>query len=72
MPGAGISPDNAEQLLTETQASEIHASASMTIGSSMKYRNDSVSMGNPDIDEYARKTSSRNIIEQLSKIVNRS
>lgn len=72
MPGAGISPQNAEQLLAETQATEIHASASMTIGSSMKFRNNNVSMGNTDIDEYARKTSSRDTIEQLSKIVNKS
>lgn len=72
MPGAGISPKNAGSILSSTGASEIHASASITIGSSMIFKNKTVSMGNHDIDEYARKTSSRNTIEQLSRIVNES
>lgn len=65
MPGCGINPDNAAEIITATGVKEIHASASEPKKSMMQFVQKSVAMGNPQADEYARTTSSRNKIEAI-------
>lgn len=69
MPGAGVNPTNVADLLLETGANEVHASASMITHSRMTFRNESVNMGASDVDEYSRKTTSKQIVKELANIV---
>ena len=66
MPGCGVNSTNAGQIIKETGATEIHASARKNVGSGMIFRHSGVSMGNPDCDEYARKETD---VEEVRKIV---
>ncbi|MBR5899676.1 MAG: copper homeostasis protein CutC [Muribaculaceae bacterium] len=52
MPGCGVNAANAAQILDETHATEIHASARSARDSQMRYRNSGVSMGAADSNEY--------------------
>ncbi|MCM1349017.1 MAG: copper homeostasis protein CutC [Firmicutes bacterium] len=67
--GSGVNPTNATQILKQTGVHELHASARTTKTSTMKFRNDAVSMGSTDFDEYARKITDTEIVRQLSNIV---
>ncbi|WP_028023743.1 copper homeostasis protein CutC [Enterovibrio calviensis] len=50
MPGAGVSPENAKRIITETGATEIHLSGKTTRASLMTYRNEKATMGNGESD----------------------
>ena len=65
MPGCGVNSNNAAKILKATGANEIHASARKSVGSGMIYRNSSVSMGNSDSDEYARKETNANEVRAI-------
>ena len=65
MPGCGVNSNNAARILQATGANEIHASARKSVGSGMIYRNSSVSMGNNDSDEYARKETDVNEVRAI-------
>ena len=65
MPGCGVNSNNAAKILKATGANEIHASARKSVGSGMIYRNSSVSMGNSDSDEYARKETDVNEVRAI-------
>lgn len=65
MPGCGVNSNNAAKILQATGANEIHASARKSVGSGMIYRNNSVSMGNNDSDEYARKETNANEVRAI-------
>ena len=65
MPGCGVNSNNAAKILKATGANEIHASARKSVGSGMIYRNNSVSMGNNDSDEYARKETNANEVRAI-------
>ena len=65
MPGCGVNSNNAAKILQATGANEIHASARKSVGSGMIYRNSSVSMGNNDSDEYARKETDVNEVRAI-------
>lgn len=65
MPGCGVNSNNAARILQATGANEIHASARKSVGSGMIYRNSSVSMGNSDSDEYARKETDVNEVRAI-------
>ncbi len=62
----GISPENVKEIIKKTGVTEVHASAKATVGSAMRFRRDSVSMGDPEADEYSRLTTS----EQLVRMIN--
>ncbi len=66
MPGAGITPENAHQFLTFTA---IHTSASMTISSSMMYRNERVCMGASG-DKYVLHKVDAHKVEAIKRILN--
>jgi copper homeostasis protein len=72
MPGGGVSPENAAEIIRATGVWEIHASARKSVASDMRFRIDGVAMGNPGDDEYTRKTTSskivRSIVNSISKI----
>ena len=65
MPGCGVNSNNAKNILQATGANEIHASARKSVGSGMQFRNSSVSMGNSDSDEYARKETDVNEVRAI-------
>lgn len=69
--GAGVSPDNAADIIAASGTNEVHASARHTIGSGMKYRHQGVSMGTPGSDEYSRKVTSPDIVRQIVEEINR-
>lgn len=62
----GVTPDNASEIVARTGVREIHASAKATIGSSMIHRHAGVSMGNPDIDEFSRNTTSVDLVADIT------
>ena len=71
MPGCGVNGRNAARILQATGASEIHASASQSFVSPMRYRNENVSMGSSDADELRRETHAdevRQIVEAINAI----
>lgn len=67
--GAGVSSDNAKDIISQTGISELHASARITVPSAMRFRNSHVSMGKKDSDEYSRLITDTGIVKQLSEIV---
>lgn len=62
----GVTPDNAAEIVARTGVREIHASAKATIGSSMIYRRAGVSMGNSNIDEFSRNTTSVGLVADIT------
>ncbi len=67
--GSGVNPSNASEILEKSGVRELHASARSTCPSKMEYRNEGVSMGSPDSDEYSRKTTNQAIVRQLANIL---
>lgn len=65
MPGCGVNPTNALQILTQSGATEIHASATKPRPSGMIFRHTGVSMGQSGTDEYSIIESNEEIIRQL-------
>ena len=61
----GITPANAADIVARSGVREIPASAKTTIGSAMTYRHSGVSMGIPGADEYARTTTSADIVGMI-------
>lgn len=53
MPGCGVNAANAARILSQTGATDIHASARQPLPSLMRFRHQGVSMGKADADEYA-------------------
>lgn len=72
MAGAGVTPSNVAEIINATGIYEIHASAKTSIGSAMRFRNESVSMGSPEKDEYSRVTTSIGTVRQLAQIIHQS
>lgn len=70
MPGCGVNAHNATTIIKATSATEIHASARTVVSSLMQYRNESVSMGNSDYDEYSHMESDIDIIKQIVEAIN--
>ena len=54
MPGCGVKSTNVAEIIRGCGAAEVHASARKSFASAMNYRPESVKMGNPDQDEFAR------------------
>lgn len=67
--GAGVTAENAAEIIRLTGVTELHASAKTTIQSKMNYRHESVKMGSADSDEYSRQTTSPELVARLSEII---
>lgn len=65
MPGAGVNPNNARYIMEATGVKELHASCREPSPSAMKFRNESVTMGASDSDEYSRMVASEDIIRKI-------
>jgi copper homeostasis protein len=66
MPGAGISPQNIHQILTISQASEVHFSASQWVEGPMTYRKPDIPMdSNPDYSGYTQKITTMAKVKEL-------
>lgn len=65
MPGCGVNPANAPQILAETGAMEIHASARASWPSLMRFRHSGVSMGKPGADEYATLETDVQVVKRI-------
>lgn len=66
MPGCGVSPLNVARIITESGATEIHASARSPYPSQMQFRHQGVSMGKAGADEFATQETS---VEKVRQIV---
>lgn len=69
MAGGGVTADNALKIMEESGVTSLHSSCSMTVESSMKYRNCAASMGAATDNEYKWKNTSREKVEALAKVV---
>lgn len=69
MPGAGINPQNIQEIRNITGASFFHSSARTKIESKMKFRNHQSKMGNIE-DEYQYEQTSVTIVKELVNILN--
>ena len=65
MPGCGVNAANAADIIRQTGAGEIHASASALHPSAMTYRHDGVSMGHAGADEYAVSETDEEKVRQI-------
>ena len=68
MAGAGVTPDNAGRIFSETGVHLIHSTARASYPSEMKFRRAGVSMGTPGTDEYMVKATSPEIVRTLKRI----
>lgn len=62
----GVTPANAAEIVRRTGVREIHASAKISVGSSMTYRQAGVCMGTPGADEFSRQTTSADIVADIA------
>lgn len=62
----GVTPENVRNIIEKTGVNEVHASAKTTVGSSMRFRRDRVSMGKADADEYSRQTTSEKLVAMIN------
>ena len=65
LPGGGVNPANAAEILCQTGAKELHASARATYPSAMQFKRSGVSMGAPDSNEYLMKYTSPETVAQI-------
>ncbi|RZL48991.1 MAG: copper homeostasis protein CutC [Pedobacter sp.] len=64
MPGAGINPDNIQEITSKTGAKNFHSSARVIIKSIMEYRNQTTKMGSVE-DEYQYQQTSADLVKQM-------
>lgn len=69
MPGCGVNASNAAHILQATGASEIHASASITVPSQMKFSRNDVYMGAKGADEDNRKVTSEVAVADILRAI---
>ncbi len=69
MPGCGVTADNCAEILCQTGATEIHASATVMRGSRMVYRCNDVAMGAAGSDEYAVKESDEGKVREILSVL---
>ncbi len=62
----GVSPENVKGIVEATGVREVHASAKARVSSAMRFRRDSVSMGDPEADEYSRLTTSQQLVRMIN------
>lgn len=72
MAGCGVSPGNAETIITESGVDIIHSTARGSVKSGMRFRRTDVPMGTPGADEYTRLSTSPEIVEKLLEITKRT
>ena len=68
LPGCGITPENLEHILKETNASEFHATAFKRVESRMEHRNEDVYMGVPGLPEYEREVTCADEVRRFVQI----
>jgi len=71
MPGAGINEANIQELISQTGATEFHASAKAFVASKMKYRNTETKMGSIE-DEYRYELTSEEKVKALTSIIGKN
>jgi len=72
MPGCGVTPDNANKIVSETGATEIHASAREIFPGKMLYHKNGVHMGKSGVDEYLLKETSANKVAKIKDSIKKS
>ena len=70
MPGGGISEENVATIVQRSGAREVHLSARGVVESAMRYRNERVNMGLPELPEYQRKTTDVDRVRTVVQILN--
>lgn len=64
MPGAGINPNNIQEVAVKTGAKNLHSSARVIVKSKMDYRNQTTKMGSIE-DEYQYEQTSSELVKQM-------
>ncbi|WP_316767064.1 copper homeostasis protein CutC [Pedobacter frigiditerrae] len=64
MPGAGINPNNIQEIATQTCAINFHSSARLFVKSKMEYRNQTTKMGSIE-DEYQYQQTSAELVKKM-------
>ena len=72
MPGGGVKPENAEKLVAETGAHEIHVGMRTSLASPMTHQNSRVSMGSIERREYERSVVREDDIRRLCAALSQS
>ncbi len=70
MPGSGINEGNIADIIRFTNVTELHSSASVTINSEMRHRNEYIIMGGQYNDEYATTETDAEKVKRLIKCAN--
>ena len=66
MPGAGINPQNINNIVTKSRASDFHFSGKTLVESGMQYRNDKLAMGGGDnLSEYQLTLTDKDMIRAI-------
>ncbi|MCB0125320.1 MAG: copper homeostasis protein CutC [Caldilineaceae bacterium] len=65
MPGGGINEENVGTIIQQSGVCEVHLSARSTTESAMRYRNERVHMGLPDLSEFQRKITDVNRVRAV-------
>jgi copper homeostasis protein len=65
LPGCGITPENAVEMVRYTGVKEFHATAFSPQKSAMNYRNERVYMGIPGLPEYERQVTSADEVKRF-------
>lgn len=68
MAGAGVNPENAARIITESEADELHASARSLVGSSMKQFGDA-KMGTADAEDGSRLSTDAKIVSKIKSAI---
>ncbi len=71
MPGAGINEGNIQELISQTGATNFHASAKVFVASKMEYRNTETKMGSIE-DEYRYELTSVEKVKALTEIIGKN
>jgi copper homeostasis protein len=67
MAGAGVTPDNAHNIVSHTGVKEIHLSGKSTRQSNMKYITKHAKMGADNLDDYSIPVTDESIIKAIQK-----
>lgn len=71
MPGGGINEENIATIVQQSGVCEVHLSARGVVESTMRFRNERVNMGLPNLPEYQRKTTDADRVRTVVQLLNK-
>jgi copper homeostasis protein len=71
MPGGGINEETIATIVQQSAVREVHLSARGVVESTMRFRNERVNMGLPNLPEYQRKTTDADRVRTVVQLLNK-